>query len=216
MLFKGTMFAGEKATLNWNRHVAYNGAAYPSLVEDLTNLDLSAWAQSNNAVVGLSNSTIDNVEQIGVASNGDVVLKVYTTGQFDPQVPLERFALATEENFVQTAGPQFQITFNLAGDYAPGGQGPVTVFVKNTGDIPAHNVSVQFSWYSIIAGANPQNLGTIAPGETKSANWTIRLPNFSAEFYMTAAVTSNSYGETFTATDWYFLPVFAAFGASRR
>ncbi|MBA3726438.1 MAG: S8 family serine peptidase [Armatimonadetes bacterium] len=103
-LCKGSMFTGEKATLVWNRHVLFNGTQNPNQIEGLSNLDLVAYSQANTNVLGQSASAVDNVEQIDVDADTAVVLKVYTTGSFDPQVITEGYGLATEEDFGATSG----------------------------------------------------------------------------------------------------------------
>ncbi len=197
LLLKGAMFAGEKATVVWNRHVAYNGAAYPTIVEDLSNLDLGAWRESGNLLLAQSTSAIDNVEQISVSATEGVVLKVWTVGPFDPQVPSERFAVATEENFVEAAGPVFQVGFQFIGDYAPGSIAPVQVDVKNIGDLMGHGVEVSFGGLAVV-GPNPVNVGTLAPGQTKSHIFFVQTPSNSAEILVSSSVSSSSYGESFT------------------
>lgn len=196
-LFKGQMFANEKATLVWNRHVAYNGAAYPSQFEGLSNLDLAAWRQTDNALLSSSVSTIDNVEQIDVPSDAQVVLKVSTTGVFDPDVASERYGLATEENFTEADGPAFSLGWTHPSTVAPGASFQVSVTVTNDGDVPAHGNTVLLGGATVTSGANPQPLPTIPPGESRTATWTVQAPASPGTMNLTAAQTSNSYGETF-------------------
>lgn len=199
-LFKGFMFASEKATLVWNRHVAYNGAAYPTQTEDLSNLDLQSWRASDNGLLKTSASLIDNVEQIDVPADGDVVLKVYTTGTFDPQVPTERFGLATEENFAETTGPAFGLSWGHPTSVAPGATFTVTVTVTNTGDVPAHGNTVTLGGGTVVGGANPQTLPSIPAGQSRVATWTVQAPATTGTINLTATQSSNSYGETFAAS----------------
>lgn len=197
-LFKGTMLQHDKATLVWNRHVAYNGAAYPTLVEDLSNLDLKGFDFGTNALVGSSLSTIDNVEQFSVAANtASTVLKVYSVGNFDPQVPTERWALATEEGFGEAVGPQFQVEITQTGDFEPGSVGTVQVKITNTGDLPAHATNVTFQNMTTV-GSPTQSAGVINPGQAKFVNFSVNIPNIAGDYLVFANVESNSYEETWT------------------
>ena len=88
--FSGPMQPFDKATLVWERHVAYNGATFPTQIESLSDLDLWAYRQSSNAGVAASTSAIDNVEQIHSTlsvNEPSMVLKVSAFGNFDPDAP---------------------------------------------------------------------------------------------------------------------------------
>ncbi len=206
--FKGTMLANEKATLVWNRHATYNGAAYPTIVEGLSNLDLQCYSQTNGSLLTQSNSAVDNVEQLSVAANNSVVLKVLTVGLFDPQVLQERYALATEENFMEANGPVLTVLAPQGeAELLAGSQVSIKIRVRNDGDVPAHNVMVQWSGVPVVSGANPQNVGTILPGQTVEATWTVQLPNTAAEIGVSGTATSTSYGEPFSGFGAGFIVV---------
>ncbi|MCP4657700.1 MAG: S8 family serine peptidase [bacterium] len=198
-LFHGEMFAGEKATLVWNRHVGYNGSSYPIAVEDLTDLDLVAYDATTGGYLTASTSSIDNVEQVAVAAGGDVVLKVEVFGTIDPDVGVESFALATEENFLAAAPPSF--SFGLPAFLAPPGQNfAFQVTVNNDGDVPAFDNSIDLTpppGFSIIAGDDPQPLGTIAALDSASASWTLQAPCATGAFNTSWSNASISWGELF-------------------
>jgi serine protease AprX len=196
-LYKGHMFAGEKATLVWNRHVVHNGISNPTQVEGLSNLDLVVYNRQTNTAVGTSNSSIDNVEQVDVDADGPVVLKVYTTGNFDPQVPSEDYGLATEEDFEASNGITFAITPSLPATAQPGSNVQVSVQVTNTSILPAHDVDVSISGATVQNGANPQTFATIPPGQSVQAVWTITAQGAAGQQQLTFTASSDSYGETF-------------------
>ena len=196
-LYKGHMFAGEKATLVWNRHVVHNGTQNPTQVEGLSNLDLVVYNRQTNTAIETSNSAIDNVEQVDVAADGPVVLKVYTTGNFDPQVPTEFFGLATEEDFEASNGITYAMTADLPGTAAPGSNVEVSVDVTNTSILPAHNVQVSIAGATVVTGSNPQVFATIPPGQTVQATWTITAQGTAGNQQLTFTASSNSYGEPF-------------------
>jgi len=196
-LYKGHMFAGEKATLVWNRHVVHNGTNNPTQVEGLSNLDLVVYNRQTNAAVGTSNSSIDNVEQVDVDADGPVVLKVYTTGNFDPQVAVEGFGLATEEDFETSNGITWSITPNLPATAPPGANVQVSATVTNTSNLPAHNVEVSIAGAPVVTGSNPQVFATIPPGQSVQGVWTITAQGSPGQQPLTFSATSTSYGETF-------------------
>jgi serine protease AprX len=197
-LYVGQMFEHEKATLTWNRHVAYSGAAFPTQIEGLSDLDLTAWRESDNGVLGQSVSRIDNVEQIDVDEDAVVVLKVEAFGSFDPQVPTEDFALATQENFVAATGPAFGGTIIAPVVIQPGQQFTLDASVANTGDLAAHNVQATLSGVAIVNGTNPQGLGSIVDGGSAPASWLVTAPLVAGPFVVTIDLASDSYGESFT------------------
>ncbi len=212
-LYVGQMFTNEKATLVWQRHVAYNGANYPTQVEDLSDLDLTAYREADGQSLASSWSRIDNVEQLDVDVDARVVLKVEAFAQFDPNVPTEPFALATQENFSAAAGPVFDVVFSHQPCVVPGGQFPIHVTVTNVGDLNAHDVQVTLAGVTIIGGSNPANLGSIAPEGWAVAIWTAEAPSGQGTYPLSADAGSNSYGETFTgAGNSTFQVAFCALG----
>jgi serine protease AprX len=209
-LFKGSVFANDKATLVWQRHVAFNGSSYPTTVRGLSNLDLAAYSQSSNALLASSASTIDNVEQVSVPAGDSVAYKVYTVGTFASGVATETFALATEENFAEATGPNLSVSFSHAASANAGQNLPMAVNVTNNGDLPAHNVTVSLGGISVQSGANPQNIGAIQPGQTVSANWTVQAQASPGSQPLTASASSSSYGEAWSGSAASSLDVTAA------
>ncbi len=197
-LYKGQMFTYEKATLVWQRHVAYNGSTYPEIVEDLSDLNLFAYREADDTLLTESTSAIDNVEQLHVEEDGVVVLKVEASGSFDPDITLEQFALATQEQFSSVNGPQFSVDFTHPGNVPPYAVFDVEIDVENTGDSAAHAVAAELSGVSIVSGSNPANLGTIAQGDTANTSWTVQASGEPGEHPITVTITSNSYAEAFT------------------
>ncbi|MCH8805051.1 MAG: S8 family serine peptidase [Planctomycetes bacterium] len=200
-LFVGRMFTNERATLVWQRHVAYGGAMFPTQIEDLSDLDLYAYRAADNTLLASSVSPIDNVEQLDVDSDERVVLKVDVAGPFDPDVTSERFALATQENFATASGPAFSAGFSIPRCLAPSEQFNLKLDVTNSGDLDAHQVFVRLTGITIISGANPFDLGSLAPGATGSATWLVEAAGGAGSFPLAADVTSRSYGEDFVASE---------------
>jgi hypothetical protein len=202
-LYKGRMFDNEKATLAWKRHIAYSGAIAPpaSAWEDLSDLDLSAWREADNTTLAASESHIDNVEQIAVAATEDVVIKVEAFGLFDPDIPIQEYALATEENFTRALPPTFDLQFDHPATVQPSEQFTVTVDVANTGEVAAHNNAITLTGVTIVNGPNPQPLGTIAAGQRAAAVWTVQAPAQPGQnVTLNAQNASDSYGEAFAGS----------------
>jgi serine protease AprX len=204
-LYKGFMFANEKATLVWNRHVGYAGSSSPTAIEALTDLDLYAFNAATGASLGTSLSVANNVEQVAVSSSLDVVLKVDVFGSIDPQVGVESYALATEENFSTAVPPVFGFTNTVSGSFC---FAPVTVrtTVRNNGTVSSFGNTVRLTLGSnllLVSGTNPRSVGTLAPGASVAVSWIVQ-PTGCSFFPSTRSVTfgntSNSYGETFTGS----------------
>lgn len=196
-LYKGPMLNKDKATLVWNRHVGYNGAAFPTIIRNLSDLNLFCYNQADNSVMGSSTSTIDNVEQLHINANANVVLKVVTNGLFDPAVPTEKFALATEEGFSVCSGPSFQVTIIQPAEYPVSVVGGMVVRVKNVGDVPAFSVNLNWLTQS-TSGPATINIGTLAPGQTVDRTFLINMPAAPGEYLAYASATSSSYGENWS------------------
>ncbi|MEM8962402.1 MAG: S8 family serine peptidase, partial [Acidobacteriota bacterium] len=176
-LYRGRMFAGEKATLVWNRHVGYKGSNFPSDIENLTNLDLHAYRESNGSSLATSTSSRDNVEQIAVDATEDVILKVDVWGSIDPDVGIESFALATEGGFEAIDPPSFSFTANSPLFTPAGTPRKFTATVRNVGDVQAFSPRLTLnlpSGFTLISGARNRTLPTLAPGQSTTLSWTIR------------------------------------------
>lgn len=196
-LFKGQLFANEKATVTWNRHVAFNGSSYPTIIRQLSNLDLKCFDASSGSQTASSASTIDNVEQIASPGDAMSVLKVSAEGNFDPNLATEKFALATQENFVEAIGPKATGAWSKTPGSNPAAPFFLTVTVTNTGDLPIFNATAFLENYVVVSGPNPTNIGTIAPGQSVQVKWTVKRGPVVGIVHAKVTVTSNSFGE-----DW--------------
>lgn len=197
-LYAGPMNQYDRATLVWERHVAYNGSTFPTQIETLSDLDLTAWRQSNGNLLAASESRIDNVEQLHSPVNTIVVLKVEAFGTFDPQIAQESFALATPASFEARMGPALDVTFEHPATVAPGANFVMTVTVSNAGDLPAHDVMATVSGLPVVVGSNPASLGSVAAGASVKYDLTLEAPGTTGDVQVTGSAASDAYGETFT------------------
>jgi serine protease AprX len=196
--YGGPLDDNERLTLVWNRRVAYNGASYPGVVRQLSNLDLRVYAGSGSfGLLAASTSTIDNVEQLSIESvSGNVIAKVSAEGLFDPALTEDRFALATQENWQRLTppNPAAQFVRSLGSNYLA----PFTLEVKvtNTGQVPIVDATVELSApLDILGGANPQPVGTVMPGQTVTAVWEVRRRINTGSQPTRATVRSSGFGE---------------------
>ncbi len=93
--FRTRLPAGGKVTLVWHRHAGFSASSGYTYLRALASLKLTLIDESTNAVIGVSDSTIDNVQQVVVSSTyARVLVKVEATSAFD-QYLTEPFALAS-------------------------------------------------------------------------------------------------------------------------
>ena len=206
VFFKGSIVSGDTATLVWNRHINYIGPSEPSSYLGLSDLDLDIWDETTNILAGQSTSGLNNVEKAKSGSSySSGILKVYPFS-LAAGLSSESYALATEEGFSQVSAPTLSASLSVpSGTIGSGTTFSVSTIVSNTG-IGAHNVAVTLtlpSGFSIVSGSNPQSLGTISSGGSKTATWTVQAPSVGStqSYTISTSVSSSSYGETYAASN---------------
>ncbi len=220
-LYKGRMqdegAGGEgrdRATLAWNRHVTYAPHTYPSTYYALSDLDLLLYGEANDAVIDYDSTTVDNVHQVRVgpgAGMTDVVLKVtaYNTA-FAHGGATESFALATEENFVESALPTaFQANGLWPSEMEPNEVAPFQFWITNFSDLASHNNRIDLglpAGWALLSGSDPASVGS-APGgdgESNTATWTLRAqPTVQDGVDLGLAHSHLSYGENWGPFTWH-------------
>lgn len=197
--YAGPMFAYEKATLVWHRHVAYNGAAYPTRIEDLSNLDLFLYQMNTGDLIASSTSPRDNVEQAHVPADGIVVIKVRAVAPFDPDISRQTYALATEENFTSVQGPSLSVKIFAPSRVRRNELFGIDVEVRNDGDLPAFRVlsSLQTTNLLLLSGGTaPVRLN---PGQSVLYSWkAVAFGSPGSYARVVSRVASNSYQENFS------------------
>lgn len=197
-LYAGWMYADEKSTLAWNRRVGYNGSSYPTTWYDLTNIDLALYDEADGGTDDSDLNTIDNVHQVSAGADGNKVIKVYSASTIDGAAS-EAYALATEENWALVNGPDLSaLTLDVPAGVGFGQSFTVSTTVENSGDISGHNIEVELTLpagMTLMAGDNPQALGSLAASASAEASWTVQAPAGPEGWYdFSAASTSSSYG----------------------
>ncbi len=211
--YAGQALSGDTATLVWNRRVLYNGAAYPVTTYTLSNLDLFAYREADNALIQSSTSTLDNVEQVKFsAPESKAVLAVRVSSSIVGTAS-EQFAIAVPEGFTPHQGPHLSVFASLQGDLQ--GQAgeviTVTLLVKNTGDLKAFNNTLTITPSSNLAllSSTPltETLPDLAVGETYTLNlqWAFQKQD-DDESAVHFSASSFSYGANFLSIG--FLPYY--------
>ena len=103
--FRTRLPAGGKVTLVWHRHAGFSPSQGYTYLRALANLKLTLIDESTNNVIGVSSSTIDNVQQVVVSSAyARVLVKVEATSAFDNYLT-EPFAVASSGVLVPVTSP---------------------------------------------------------------------------------------------------------------
>lgn len=204
-----------KATLVWNRFVVYSGIEVPDTWYPLNDLDMFLYREDTNESMGSSESGIDNVEQVicSVPLN-DGVVKVAAHNTVFSGVDREEFAVAANAPLAAVEGPKLEIEFPYV-TFAPGGSATLTVTIRNTGGLNAHNVQASISSAAIgINGQNPQLLGMIPGGGHAEASWLVSAAG-EGVYQVLCETQSKSYGESLSAAGEFSVYVGDSLGAIR-
>ncbi len=194
--YRGTARADLKATLAWNRHVSISGQ---SIQASLNNLNLEAYSREGSALVR-SDTNLNSVEQVRTTIRGEMLLKVKAEPAFLGGVTSEPFALAiSEAGFTEIGAPVLSATCRWPASVAPGATFTLSCDVLNSGAMQASGVSGALEVPTGFPAVPPVNVETIAGGGRILATFTVRAPANPGQFALSAAFTSNLYGETFRA-----------------
>ena len=184
-LFVGQMFSGEKATMVWEKRGVYSPGGPASSTYGLSDLNLRLYEEQTGSLVDIETEGGENVHQVAANATITAVIKPYSwsTG-FSGGVATETIALATEENFVEV---NFPVSFQGIGIWPntvqPNEEFPYEMWVRNDSVLASHANEIEVllpSGWTIVAGANPQGIGSVAGGGTAAtthAVWTIRAPS---------------------------------------
>ncbi len=165
-LYKGRMYANEKATLVWQKRANYVAGEPPSASFSLSDLNIRLYDENDNSLIDYDWDGNDNVHQVATGSTIDAVIKVYAWSTAFDGATSESFALATEENFLEAYPPSFQRAYMRPNFVGPNQTFDVTVLIYNNGDVTAHNILLTLENIPGISvnGANDHNLDPIEPG----------------------------------------------------
>lgn len=199
-LYKGFMFINEKATMVWEKRSNYVAGDPPTVKYSLSDLNIRLYNEADNSLVDYDFDVDDNVHQVAANVNGTMVIKAYANTTSFSGTTSETFALATEENFVRADPPAFSISLTMPPAVFSNAVFTVTANVQNTGDVKSHNNMVTLTipgGFTIVTGANPQNIGIISAGATGQATWTVQAWSTSGNYTISASNSSSCYVETY-------------------
>lgn len=202
-LYKGYMYANEKATMVWEKRSNYVAGDPPTVKYSLSDLNIRLYNEADNSLVDYDFDVDDNVHQVAANVAGTMVIKAYANTSSFSGATSESFALATEENFVRADPPAFSISLTMPPAVVSNTVFTVTANVQNTGDVRSHNNMVTLTipgGFTIVTGANPQNIGIISAGATGQATWTVRASSTSGNYTISASNSSSCYVETYTGS----------------
>ncbi|MHC4544414.1 MAG: S8 family serine peptidase, partial [Planctomycetota bacterium] len=202
-MYKGYMYANEKATMVWEKRSNYVAGDPPTVKYALSDLDLRVHNEADDTTLDFDNDTDDNVHQVTSSVGANVVIKAYAWSTSFAGASSETYALATEENFVRADPPAFSISLTMPPAVTSIAVFTVTANVQNTGDVASHNNTVTLTvpgGFTILTGANPQNIGKIVAGATGQATWTVQATSSSGNYTLSASNSSYCYTETYTGS----------------
>jgi len=210
-LYVGQMFAGEKATMVWEKRGVYDAGSPASTTYSLADLNLRLYNEETGGLVDSELGGDDNVHQVATDSLITAVIKPYAwSTSFSGSISAEQFALATEEDFVEAVFPDsFQGIVSRPSQVQPNEEFTYRGYVRNDSDLASHanmiEVQLPAGW-SIISGPNPQNIGSVPGGGTVAANraeWTLRAPSTpQLDVAVPFTHAHNSYAESYGPLSW--------------
>ncbi|MBJ7457575.1 MAG: hypothetical protein JHD02_00155 [Thermoleophilaceae bacterium] len=157
-----------------------------------------------NPMPGNGSDGGDNVEQIRSTGTGTQILKVKALSSVDG-TPAEPYSLATTNPITALSTPIPTVALATVPSVQGVGQNvTVTATVQNpSNDLPLASSSVLLTLpagTTLITGANPAPLGTIAPNGTTIATWTLQ-GNTAGPKNLSADISGTAYGENFAGND---------------
>ncbi|MCK4998719.1 MAG: S8 family serine peptidase, partial [Anaerohalosphaera sp.] len=207
----------DRATLVWNRHAQYKTSAYPTNYDNLSDLNLRLYKETNNFLIDSDLTSIDNVHQVRVnalSAADDFVVKVYAWSlNFPHGGTTEDYSLATEDDFVKVDLPkQFGSSAIWPSEMEPSEEKQFEIWIHNTSDLASHNNTLDLvlpAGWSRVSGPDPANLGTIeADGQSIHVTWTLRAQSTLKEnAYVRVYLSHNSYGESWDDGATWVMPV---------
>ncbi len=202
--FRGPLSNGDKLSLVWERRVGSNGDDSPNTWHALSDLNLRLYDANTQQLRDYDLDSNDNVHQVSAPTSFQGIAKVYSWSTAFEGAASETFALATEEGWESLAGPLAQIQIDMAEQDDVSATIHVTVQVANAGDLPLFNPIVTLGLpVGFISLGEPTiwSPGTLQPGASQTKIWSIRAGSTVGNFTLSTSLTSNTYGESFTASD---------------
>ncbi len=201
-LYRGLMFAGEKATLVWEKRAGTYVAGQPSQNRyGLSDLNLRLYDEADGAALDSDLDGNDNVHQVAVDTTANTIIKVYSWSTDFSGTAEERYALATEENFVEVDPPSFSRAYSRPSWVGPNQTFDITVHIDNVGGAAAHDNTVGLGDIAglVINGGLNQSVPSIEADDRQSTSYSLTTNGLTAgTHWIPLQFISNSYAESYT------------------
>ena len=162
--YRGRMAADFKATLVWNRHVSDLGSYARSM---FANLGLFLYSRGNGTLLDISESAVNNVQQVASSAGGEAVLKV-KAGTLPQGVTSEAYAVGiSEAGFVKAEPPSLEIRCTAPATVAALSTFSVSCEAANIGELDTLSATAELTVPRGFAGGGVLSFGTIAGGDTR-------------------------------------------------
>ncbi|MFQ5552989.1 MAG: S8 family serine peptidase [Thermoplasmata archaeon] len=195
-LYTVGMGEGDRATLAWQRHVFVGGLGSTDFFADL---DLEAYLEETHELLGSSNSTAENVEQVAPGGpHRPVVLKVAAGGPLDTE---EKFALATSQSLSEARPPTLEVDVSLPCAVVMGDEVGVTASIRNAGELSVRNLASSLEGaggLDLVVGAMNGSFASVEAGEVQLVRWTFRAPS-EGEWSLSLNVSGAAFGVALSA-----------------
>jgi PKD repeat protein len=197
--YRGSVAAGDKATLAWQKHSIYIGASYPFQHWPPNDLDLYVYEMPTRTELGRSNYSLSTVEQLRFGTaRGDVLFKVRAFGTIMGPAN-EPFSLAHMGSYTEVVPPYYTVDVSAPVNVLFGSQFTVFANVTNQGQLEGWNVNGRINLpagLTLVGGPNPSLIGNLVNGATGMVSWQVRADAVGAQSFNVDGY-SNSLGETF-------------------
>lgn len=174
-----------KATLVWNRHPFSDADRSPAFQD----LDLGLYRRESGTQVSVSDTFIQNVEQVRATQAFEAVVRISSEsgGNMD-----EPFALAlSSAGFVEIKGPVLRVDCVPPSAVAPRGDFDVLCTASNSGDLPAFEVKGTLTGVGLRVSAD---FGTLAPHAFANRTFRVSAPALSATYALSVQLMGSGYG----------------------
>lgn len=183
-----------KTTVVWNRHILF-------VLPGFNDIDLTVFSASTGASLGVSDSGVQNVEQVSAAAPAGAIVKVdMFSGALAGGVASEPYAIAfNEPGVVLVNPPNLALSCSSPSNIAPGQTVAVNCSVTNTGGATAFGVTGQVTPPAGITGGGTLAFGDVASGGTIGPLAATVTGGSNGVYAISIAAASSSYQEIFTA-----------------
>ena len=184
-----------RTTVVWNRHI-------PVVVPGFNDIDLAVFSAANGASLGVSDSGIQNVEQVSVAPTSGAIVKVEMfSSTLAGGVAAEPYAIAfSEPGAVLVNPPNLSLSCSAPTTATPGQTVTITCSAANTGGVAAFSASAQVALPAGFSGGSPLAFGNIPAGGVSGLRSTTVTVGTAGAYTIGVNLSSASYYEAFVAT----------------